>query len=100
MEMFKTAAELLNSLEYAGGRRGFKDLKDEGMCNVLLGMAQAYLSALNGGCLADMDTGSATLDRVLHELRCETRSAILGELYMDIEATLTNFLDAEAEAWE
>lgn len=100
MTRFKTIAELVNSLEYAGGGLGFKDLKDDDMRNVLLGMAQAYLSVQNGDWLADVDTGSATLDRVLHELRDETRSAILGELYMDIEATLTNFLDAEAEVGE
>lgn len=97
MERFKTAAELLNSLEYAGGGLGFKDLKDEGTINVLLGMAQAYLSVQNGDRLADVDTGSATLDRVLHELRSEAHDAILRSLYMDIQATLTNFLDSEAE---
>ncbi len=96
MTKYKSAVELADSLEYDGGELGFKDLKDGGLRNVIIGMADAYMSIQDADETFIPGSGSQTLDLILDELRSEAHDAILRSLYMDIQATLTNFLDAEA----
>ena len=84
----------------AEGAFGYKDLKDSGYREFMCGMACVFakVKLLDfDDYIEDTGTGSDTLDKIISDIRENTRRFILEEISLAMEISLEHFLDHEAE---